>query len=86
MVIIKNKKYGTEWNYPDKAQELVLINKSLKEEFKKLCKQYGINKSKLLEEFYKTILLRMREGTLNVTNAYVTMNILRAPITIPKRV
>ena len=75
MVKIKN------WDYPNDVMETVKINKAIREDVAKLCKEKGWNKSLLVEEFYKTILFRFKEGSLNASSGYITMNILRKPIT-----
>ncbi len=67
-------------NYPSDCMETVKLNRKLRDEISKLCKQKKINKGKLIEEFYKTILLRFKDGSLTASNGYVTMNILRSPI------
>ena len=69
-----------EYEYPDDVMETVKINKKLREEVNKIFKEKKINKGKLIEEFYKTILLRFKEGSLNASQGYLTINILRAPI------
>jgi len=71
----------SKWNYPDDVMETVKINKKLREEINKICKEKKINKGNLIEEFYKTILLRFKEGSLNASQGYLTINILRKPIT-----
>jgi hypothetical protein len=73
MVKVKDK-FGKEWNYPNKILESVLIDKNIKLDFKKFCKEHKINKSKLIEDFYKSILLKMT-GNLNISQGYVTVNI-----------
>jgi len=78
-VTIKNKQ-GKEWNYPNKKNETVIIDSVIKDNMARLCKTKNINKSKLVEEFYKTIILRMNDGSINANNGYVTINILRKPI------
>jgi len=78
MVKIKSK--YKSYNYQNKKQELLLIDKLIKEDFNKFCKEKKIIKSRLIEEFYKTILLRFAEGSLNASNGYITINILRRPI------
>jgi len=77
MVKIKTKKKIYEY---DKKMETLLINTKIKDDFKTFCKKKRINKSKLIEEFYKTILLRFHDGSLNASNGYITINILRSPI------
>jgi regulatory protein YycI of two-component signal transduction system YycFG len=79
MVIVTGKG-GKLWNYPTKVQELVLIEKNVKDDFNKICKEKKINKSKLIEEFYRTLILRFKQDTINQSGGYVSMNILREPI------
>ena len=69
-----------DYEYPDDVMETVKINKELREEVNKIFKEKKINKGKLIEEFYKTILLRFKEGSLNASAGYLTINILRSPI------
>jgi len=69
-----------KYDYPNDVMETVKINKVLREEINKICKKKKIIKSKLIEEFYKTILLRFKEGSLNASQGYLTINILRSPI------
>jgi len=66
---------GKIYTYPDKVGECHIIDKQIKDDFNKFCKEFKINKSKLLEKFYKTILTRYHDGTLNVSRGYVTINI-----------
>ena len=76
---IKRNYKGKELIYEyEKVGDYNLINPLIKKDFAKFCKKFKINKSKLIEEFYKTILLR--ERFLNMINSYVTINILRPPI------
>jgi len=69
-----------KYDYPDDVMETVKINKKLREEVNKIFNEKKINKGKLIEEFYKTILLRFKEGSLNASQGYLTINILRSPI------
>ena len=69
-----------KYTYPDDVMETVKLNKVLREEVNKIFKEKGINKSKLIEEFYKTILLRFKEGSLAASNGFLTLNIFREPI------
>ncbi len=69
-----------KYNYPDKIMETVMISKDLRDKVNKIFKEKKINKGKLIEEFYKTILLRFKEGSLNASAGYLTINILRSPI------
>jgi len=78
-VIIKGST-GKEYHYENKKNETLIIDLRIKEEISKLCKVKNINKSKLVEEFYKTIIIRFKDGSLNANNGYITLNILRKPI------
>ena len=69
-----------DYEYPHDVMETVKINKELREQVNKIFKEKKINKGKLIEEFYKTILLRFKEGSLNASQGYLTINILRSPI------
>ena len=78
MVNIKSR--GKVYKYPDKKMDTSCIDKKISKDFAKLCKDHKINKSKLLEEFYKKALLRFREGNLNETNGYLTIDILSSTV------
>ena len=69
-----------DYDYPDDVMETVKIDKELREKVNLIFKEKKINKGKLIEEFYKTILLRFKEGSLNASQGYLTINILRSPI------
>ena len=69
------KKYDYEYDYPTKIMETLLIDKNIRDEISKFCKDRKIKKSRLIENFYKTILIRFRDGSLNVSSGYVTINI-----------
>ena len=66
-----------DYDYPDDAMETSKINKVIKKDFSNFCRQNKLNKSKLVEEFFKTILLRSRDGSLDATRGYVTIDIMR---------
>ncbi len=70
-----------KYNYPDKIMETVMISKDLRDKVNKIFKEKKINKGKLIEEFYKMISLRFNEGSLNASQGYLTINILRKPVT-----
>lgn len=78
MVLIRVGK--REYNYTDKAMESNLIDKKLKEDFSRYCKEKAIHKSKLIEEVIKTIVLRFRDNSLNEANTYVTVDLKRCTI------
>ena len=74
----KNKKGEVKkraFNYPNDVMETVKINKRIRNDISKLCKSKGLNKSKLIEKFYQSILVKFRDGSLNASNGYLTMNI-----------
>ena len=71
---------GKTYNYSSKKNETLILDGTIKDDISKFCKARKINKSKLVEEFYKTILIRFKDGSLSASNGYVTMNILRKPI------
>ncbi len=64
-----------EYDYPEDVMETVKINKKIKTDFTKFCKKKKINKSILIENFYKSVLLKFRDGSLNISKGYITMNI-----------
>lgn len=74
--MVKRGKY----DYPELIGDYNLINIQIRKDIVDFCKKKGINKSKLIEEFYKTILIRFRDGSLNASSGYVTLNIFRKPI------
>lgn len=69
-----------KYNYPNDATDIVKIDKKLKEEFSKFCKANKIIKSKLIEKFYRTILIRAHDGSLNASKANLTIHLLRGTI------
>ena len=73
-----------KYNYGDKVMETVIIDKKVHDDLRKVCRDKKLNKSRLVEEFYKAILLRFREGSLNPTNTYITLNVMREPILLKK--
>jgi hypothetical protein len=64
-----------DWDYPNDVMETVKINKKIKQDFSIFCKSKSINKSKLIEEFYKSILIKFRDGSMNASGGNITMNI-----------
>lgn len=71
---------GVEYNYPDRSQELLVINKSIKKDFDELAKKLNISKSKLVQELYKSIILKYRCGELDKTHTYLPIAILRSSV------
>ena len=66
-----------DYDYPEDVMETVKINKKIKEDFSTFCKSKKIVKGKLIENFYKSILLRFKDGSLNISSGYITLNILK---------
>jgi len=66
-----------KWDYPDEVMETVKINKKIRKDMSEFCKKKKINKSKLIENFYKSILIKFRDGSLNASSGYLTMNIFQ---------
>jgi len=66
-----------DYEYPEDCMETVKINKKIRDDLSKLCKSKKINKSKLIENFYKSILLKFQEGSLNISSGYLTINIFK---------
>ena len=64
-----------KYDYPEDCMETIKINKRIRDDVAALFKQKNLNKSKLIEEFYKTILLKFKDGTLNLSSGYITINI-----------
>ena len=79
--MVKVKKEGKEWDYPEDIMHTVMINKKIRDDMSDFCKNNKINKGKLIEEFYKTILIKFHDGSLNASQGYLTLCILRHPIT-----
>lgn len=73
MVKISNGKQT--YNYEGRAFDTIVLDKKIKEDFAEYCKSQKINKSRLVESFMKTILLRLRDNSLAKTNGYVTINV-----------
>ena len=66
---------GKEYVY-EKIQENVLIDSRLRELFNVFCKENKVKKNKLIEDFYKAILMNDKDGSLNATKGFVTVNVL----------
>lgn len=66
-----------KWDYPHDVMETVKIDKKIRDDMSEFCKKKKINKSKLIEDFYKSILIKFRDGSLNATSGYVTINIFK---------
>ena len=73
----KDKKINEKsYNYPNDVMDTVKINKKIRDDFSCFCKKRKIIKGKLIENFYKSILIKFRDGSLTASNGYLTMNIL----------
>jgi len=66
-----------KWDYPSDVMETVKINKKIRDNLSEFCKKRKINKSKLVENFYKSILIKFGDGSLNASSGYITLNILK---------
>ena len=73
--VTKKGKKKKVYDYPADCGEYIKINKKVKEDFSELCKKRKINKSQLIENIYKTILIRFKDGSLNNASGYVTIHI-----------
>ena len=73
--MIKRKIGDKEYSY-DKKQENLIISSMIKDAMDTFCKENKIKKSSLVEKFYKAILLNYRDGSLENTKGFVTLNIL----------
>ncbi len=69
-----------KYDYPGDVMDTAKISKNIHDEIKILFKEKKINKGKLLEEFYKKILIRFKDGSLNASSGYLTINIFTKPI------
>jgi len=69
-----------KYNYPEDTLDVSKINKKIKEDFKQFCKEKKIIKSRLVEEIYRTILIRFKDGSLDASEGYCTIKILRGTI------
>ena len=74
------KEKKTQYNYPDDVGVFIKINKRISDDFNKFCKERKIIKSKLVEEFFKLILVRYRDGSLDASKAHLTIDILRGTV------
>jgi hypothetical protein len=72
--MVRTKSGNSYWEDVNKVMETVIIDKKIKEEFSIFAKERGLNKSKLIETFYREILMKM-QGNLNTSQGYITINI-----------
>jgi len=73
--MIKRKIKGKEYTY-DKKQENLLVESRTKDLFDAFCKEKKIKKGELVEKFYMAILLNDKDGSLEATKGFVTVNVL----------
>ena len=65
-----------DYEYPNDVLDVAKINVQIKNEIKEFFKERRIIKSKLIENFYKTILIRHHDGSLQASMGNLTINIL----------
>ena len=68
------------YDYDKDSLTSVKIPTNLRNDIRALFKKMKINQGELIKELFKLILLRYKDGSLNATNGYITLNILRSPI------
>jgi hypothetical protein len=66
-----------KWDYPNDVMDTNKINKKIRDDFSEFCKKKKIEKGRLVEEFYKAVLIKFKDGSLNASNGYLTMNIFK---------
>lgn len=71
----KNSK-GDIYVYKNKIREGLIIDKKIREDFTKFCREKKLIKSKIVEKLYKAVNIKFREGSMNQFNGYVTIDIL----------
>jgi hypothetical protein len=75
MVMVRAGK--RKYDYPSKVMETVLIDKTIKTDFREFCRHNKIKKSKLVEEFMRTVILRFKTESANQAVGYVTIDVMR---------
>lgn len=75
MEMYVKKVNGKEYVY-DKQQENILVNCLIKKKFDDFCKEKKIKKSKLIENFYKAIIMNNADGSLKNSGGFITVNVL----------
>jgi len=63
------------YEYPNDCRETIKIDKKIRDDISKFCRERKIRKSQLVENFYKSILIKFRDGSLNVSSGYITLNV-----------
>lgn len=76
MVKINGQKGGKTYDYPHMAMDTYFVNKVIKEDFSKFCKEHKINKSQLVEDFMKRVVLRFKAGSTNQAVGYITVDVM----------
>lgn len=75
-LMVKKRSGKGFWIDDTKVNENAIIDKKIKDDFSKFAKENHINKSKLIEDFYRSILLKSMG--LNTSQGYVTINIFNS--------
>jgi hypothetical protein len=75
--MVKIKSGKKTWDYPNDVMDTNKINKKIRDDFSEFCKKRDINKGKLVEDFYKSILIKFRDGSLSISSGYLTLNIFK---------
>ena len=78
--MVKVKSGKKTYDYKNEVMTIAKIPRNLRDDIRKLFKKMKINQSKLIEELFRLILIRFKDGSLNATSGYLTINILRSPI------
>ena len=73
-----------KYNYDDDVMETVKISKRIRDDFNEFCKSKGIIKSKLIEKFYKEILVASKSGSLDSSDGNFSIYILSGTISKSK--
>jgi len=72
---MKTKVGDKIYEYESKVLETVKINKIIRDELNKICKDQNIIKGKLIEEFYRAIITKYQSGDLKITKGFLTINV-----------
>ena len=78
--MVKIKTGKKVYNYEEDVLISAKIPKELRDTARSLFKKMKINQGKLFEELLKLIILRYKDGSLNASNGFITLNVLRSPI------
>lgn len=69
-----------KYDYPNDVLETVKISRRIRDDFNEFCKLKRIIKSKLIEKFYKEILIAFKSGSLDSSNADFTKKLLAGSV------